>query len=167
MHDTQSSIFRSAFTEMSVSKLESLPNEILADIIEKYINGIDVLLNRRFDALIIRLQGLRFNFLRCRKDEFNMCMGLLPAYTDQIEELAIGNEDAPGQIHVFLSFFPSFTSFTSFKRLRTLYFHINCKAMDSSVIEHCDDVITQHEYSIFGSVRSTLWTSTFTFFISK
>jgi hypothetical protein len=29
---------------MSLSKLESLPNEILSDIIEKYINGVDVLI---------------------------------------------------------------------------------------------------------------------------
>jgi len=54
-------------------------------------------------------------------------MGLLPAYIDKIEELALSEQDTPGQIHAFLSFFPSFTPF---KRLRTLYFHYNGKAVD-------------------------------------
>ena len=53
---------------MPVSQLESLPNEILKDIIEKYINSVDIInafafqLNRRFDALIIQSQRLRFSF---------------------------------------------------------------------------------------------------------
>jgi hypothetical protein len=48
---------------MSLSKLESLPNEILTDIIEKYINGVDVLkalsyqLNRRFVRLFLNANG--------------------------------------------------------------------------------------------------------------
>ncbi len=46
---TKVSHYFSSFTitfleQMSLSKLESLPNEILSDIIEKYINGVDVLI---------------------------------------------------------------------------------------------------------------------------
>ncbi|CAF4750191.1 unnamed protein product, partial [Rotaria sp. Silwood1] len=73
---------------MSLSKLESCPNEILTDIIEKYIHGVDLLrafrfqLNRRFDSLIIQSQRLRFDFIQCHKDDFRLCMGLLPAYID-------------------------------------------------------------------------------------
>ena len=52
---------------MSISKLESLPNEILVQILEKYINGMDILVaflyqqNQRFDALISQCQ--RFSVL--------------------------------------------------------------------------------------------------------
>ncbi|CAF3776703.1 unnamed protein product, partial [Rotaria sp. Silwood1] len=113
---------------MSFSTLESLPNEILTDIIEKYINGIDLLrafsfqLNQRFDSLIIQCQRLRFDFIQCHQDDFRLCMGLLPAYIDKIEELAISEENTPGQVYAFLSFFPSFAVF---KRLQTLYFHFD------------------------------------------
>ena len=68
---------------MSVSKLESLPNEVLIDIFEKYINGVDILIafryqqNQRFDALISQCQRFHFNFLYCRKDYFRFCIGLL------------------------------------------------------------------------------------------
>jgi hypothetical protein len=122
---------------MSLSKLESLPNEILSDLIEKYINGMDVLmafnyqLNRRFDALITQCHQLYFNFIQCQKDDFRFCIGLLPAYVDKIEELAISEHDAPGQVHAFLSFFPSFKSF---KRLRKLYFHYNVKTVDQNMV---------------------------------
>ena len=124
---------------MSLSKLESLPNEILTDIIEKYINGVDVLvaldhqLNRRFNALILRCQRLHFDFIRCQKDDFSVCMGLLPAYIDKIEKLAISEQSTPGQVHAFLSFFPSFELF---KRLRTLYFHFDDGAVEWNIVEN-------------------------------
>ncbi|CAF1255573.1 unnamed protein product [Rotaria magnacalcarata] len=122
---------------MSVSKLESLPNEILTDILEKYINGVDLLIcfnfqqNRRFDALIRRCQRLRFNFIQCHKDDFRFCYGLLPAYIDRIEELAISEEGTPGQIYAFLSRHPTFELFT---RLRTLYFHFDYDTLDVNYI---------------------------------
>ena len=121
---------------MSLSKLESLPNEILIDIIEKYINGVDVLialsyqLNGRFNSLISQCQRLHFNFIQCHKTDFRFCMGLLPAYIDKIEELAISEEDTPGQVFAFLNFFPSFEPF---KRLRKLHIHINGEAVDSNI----------------------------------
>ncbi len=142
---TKVSHYFSSFTitfleQMSLSKLESLPNEILSDIIEKYINGVDVLtnfsyqLNQRFNGLIEQCHRLRFNFIQCQKNEFRFCMGLLPAYIDKVEELAISEQDAPGQIHAFLSFFPSFTVF---KRLRKLYIYCDCNgnSFDLDMVE--------------------------------
>ncbi|CAF4800861.1 unnamed protein product, partial [Rotaria sp. Silwood1] len=131
---------------MSVSKLESLPNEILATIIEKYINGIDLLrafsfqLNQRFDSLIIQCQRLRFDFIQCDQDDFRFCIGLLPAYIDKIEELAISEQDTPGQVYAFLSFFPSFAVF---KRLRKLYFHCNDEALDWNIVETALNSLSQ------------------------
>ncbi|CAF2877486.1 unnamed protein product, partial [Rotaria sp. Silwood2] len=131
---------------MSLSKLESLPNEILTDIIEKYINGVDFLrafsfqLNRRFDAIINQCQRLHFNFIQCQKDEFRFCMGLLPAYIDKIEELSISEQDTPGQVYAFLSFFPSFLLF---KRLRKLYFHFNDEALDWKIAERALNSLSQ------------------------
>ena len=122
---------------MSVSKLESLPNEILVDIFEKYINGMDILVaflyqqNQRFDALISQCQRFHFSFLYCRKGSFRFCISLLPAYVERIEELALSDQHTPGQIHAFLSFFPSFIVF---KRLRKLYFHYNAETIDGSVV---------------------------------
>ncbi|CAM4954362.1 unnamed protein product [Rotaria socialis] len=122
---------------MSLSKLESLPNEILCDIIEKYINGVDLLrafsyqLNQRFDAIISRSQRLRFNFIQCHKDDFRICMGLLPAYMDKIEQLAISERETPGQVQAFLSFFPSLTLF---RQLRTLYFDFDCGIVSELLI---------------------------------
>jgi hypothetical protein len=140
LHKTQSVLdgFQYFFLlKMSLSKLESLPNEILTDIIEKYINGVDVLkalsyqLNRRFDALISQCQRLHFNFIQCHKNDFRLCMDLLPAYIDKIEELAISEEHAPGQVSAFLKNFPSFAPF---ERLRTLYFHFDGDTVDSEML---------------------------------
>ena len=122
---------------MSVSKLESLPNEILAVLLEKYINGIDVInafafqLNQRFDALITQSQRLRFDFIRCHKNDFCLSMGLLPAYIDKVEQLALSERYTPGQVHAFLSFH---RSFKEFKNLRKLYFHIDGEAVESRML---------------------------------
>ena len=64
------------------------------------------------------------------KTDFCFCMGLLPAYIEKIEELAISEEDTPGQVFAFLHFFPSFAVF---KRLRTLHLHINGETADSKI----------------------------------
>ncbi|CAF1299670.1 unnamed protein product [Rotaria sordida] len=124
---------------MSLSKFESLPNEILTDIIEKYINGVDLLrafsfqLNQRFDSLIIQSQRLHFDFIQCHQDDFRFYMGLLPVYIDKIEELAISEQDTPGQVYAFLSFFQSFRLF---KQLRKLYFHFNDQTLDWKIIQN-------------------------------
>ncbi|CAF1198196.1 unnamed protein product [Rotaria sp. Silwood1] len=124
--------------QMSPSKFESLPNEILTDIIEKYVNGVDLLrafsfqLNQRFDSLIIQSQRLRFDFIQCYQDDFRFCMGLLPAYINKIEELAISEQNTPGQVYAFLSFF---RSFALFQQLRKLYFHFNDQALDWNIIQ--------------------------------
>ncbi|CAF2593568.1 unnamed protein product [Rotaria sp. Silwood2] len=118
---------------MSVSKLESLPNEILSHIFEKYMNGVDILVafvnsqNRRFDALISQCRRFYFNFFNCRKDYFDFCLDLLPTYIERIEILILSEQNTPGQIHTFLSFFPLFISF---KRLRKLYLELNSNTID-------------------------------------
>jgi hypothetical protein len=69
---------------MSLSKFESLPNEILIDFLEKHANGVDILvafteqLNSRIDGLIGQCQQFRFDFFRCRKDDFLLCVSLFP-----------------------------------------------------------------------------------------
>ncbi|UJR31506.1 hypothetical protein I4U23_018995 [Adineta vaga] len=131
---------------MSLSKLESLPNELLCDMIEKYINGIDLVmalnfqLNHRFDMLIAQSQRLRFNFTHCKKDDFRFCMGLLGAYLEKIEELTLSDEYTPGQIYGFLAFYPTFESF---KYLRRLYFRFNGDMIDESTIERALQSIRQ------------------------
>ena len=118
---------------MSVSKLESLPNEILIDLLEKYFNAVDVFIaflgeqNHRFDALIDQCQELQLDLFRCRKIDFRICMGLLPDYTHKIRRLFLSERDTPGQIHAFLSFFPSFESF---RQLETLEFHFRTESAD-------------------------------------
>jgi len=120
---------------MSISKLESLPNELLIDIFEKYINGVDILIafvylqNKRFDGIISQCQRFYFNFFNCRKDYFHFCIGLLPAYIEKIEELVLSEQNTPGQIHTFFSLFPSIIAF---KRLRKIFFHFNIKSIDYS-----------------------------------
>lgn len=125
--------------QMSVSTLESLPNEILVEIIEKYINGVDLInafafqLNRRFDALIIHSRRLRFNFTKCHKDDFRVCLGLLPAYANKIEQLALAEQFTPGQIHAFLTFYPSFGMFP---RLQQLYLQVDIQRVDRMILEN-------------------------------
>lgn len=144
---------------MSQSKLESLPNEILIDIIEKYINGIDVVvafnhqLNRRFDGLINRCQQLRFDFTQCRKDDFCVCMGLLPAYLKSIRHLALSDYRTPGQIYAFLSFYRSFTLFS---QLRSLSFHFNGLTTAPSMLHVAlDSLVTSNVHSLSIEGKNT------------
>ncbi|CAF3962876.1 unnamed protein product [Rotaria sp. Silwood1] len=131
---------------MSLSKLESLSNEILLAIIEKYINGVNLRrafsfqLNQRFNALITQYQRLHFDFIQCQKDDFRFSMSLLSAYIDKIEELALSEQGTPDQVNAFLSFFPSFESF---KQLRTLYFHFNDETVDWSIVENALNSLSQ------------------------
>ncbi|CAF1369915.1 unnamed protein product [Rotaria magnacalcarata] len=147
---------------MSRSKLESLPNEILYDIIEKYINEVDLLrafsyqLNQRFDAIFSRSQRLCFNFIQRRKDDFRICMGLLLAYMDKIEPLAISERDTPGQVEAFLSFFPSFDLF---RQLRTLYFDFDCGTR--LAVDNIDKSLLQWltKYVNCGGIKELIITS--------
>ncbi|CAF1343089.1 unnamed protein product [Rotaria sordida] len=123
---------------MSISKLESLPNEILIHIFEKYMNGIDILVafayiqNQRFNALIFQCRRFYFNFFHCRKDYFHFCLDLLPTYIERIEILILSEQNTPGQIYSFLSFFPLFSIF---KRLRKLYFELNGQNIDWLIVQ--------------------------------
>ena len=161
---------RTFFEAMSPSKLESLPNEILIEIIDKYINGVDVItalnyqLNRRFDALIAQCYRLRFNFTQCRTDDFRICMGLLPAYRDRIEELVLSEHNTPGQVHAFLSFWPSFKAF---KRLRKLYIHYDSETVQWNVVERalrslCDISISSLSIKIDNETTTHSLSSIFT-----
>jgi hypothetical protein len=121
-----------------MSKLESLPNEILVDLLEKYVNGVDIFiafaveLNKRFDALIDQCQQFHFDFESIRKDEFRLCIGLLPYYRDKIESLTLSEVDTPGQIHAFLSFFPTFDQF---KRLRQLHLNFDGNTVEKNLLK--------------------------------
>ncbi|CAF4667056.1 unnamed protein product [Rotaria sp. Silwood2] len=59
-------------------------------------------------------------------------MGLLPAYMDKIDELALSEHKTHGQIYTFLITFPKFTLFT---QLRRLYFQIDMEACDEHLIQ--------------------------------
>ena len=69
------------------------------------LNAFVFQLNRRFDALISQCQQLRFDFMKCHKDDFRLCIGFLPAYIDKIIELSLSDQNAPSQVYTFLSFF--------------------------------------------------------------
>ncbi|CAF1267273.1 unnamed protein product [Rotaria sp. Silwood1] len=118
---------------MSVTKLESLSNEILLYLIEYYINGVDLFisflnqLNNRFDALIYRSKRFYFDFTSIRKSEFNICMNILPRYHHIITSLTLSERDTPGQIHSFLC---SFRSFEQFKKLRRLHLDFDANSVD-------------------------------------
>ena len=96
---------------MLQSILESLPNEILNDVIEKYINGVDVLvalsyqLNQRFNTIIARCQRFYFNFIQCEKDNFRIYMSLLPANIGKIEILTISERNTRGQVYGLFKIF--------------------------------------------------------------
>ncbi|CAF1079010.1 unnamed protein product [Rotaria sordida] len=122
---------------MSVSKLESLPNEILVDLLEKYINAVDVFvaffnqLNSRFNALIDQCQQFHFDFTSIRKKDFQICVNRLPNYFDKIKGLTLSECDTPGQINIFLSLFPPLNKFNELRE-----FHLDF------------DVITVDKYQI-------------------
>ncbi len=127
-----------SFLSMSVSKLESLPNELLIEIFEKYLNGLDVLnifsclKNGRFNQLIHQCQHWYFDFRHCRKDSFQLCLNFpLMNFVERIEELFLSDQNTPGQTQAFLSFFPSLGPL---KRLRKLYFYINSHSADWPMI---------------------------------
>ncbi|CAF4188415.1 unnamed protein product, partial [Adineta steineri] len=108
---------------MAMSTLESLPNELLINIFEKYINGVDIIVafvnqqNQRFNGLIMQCQQYNFSFVNCRKDCFHYCINLLPNYIDKIKELVLFDHNTPGQISTFLLRFPLLNNFSKIHKL--------------------------------------------------
>ncbi|CAF4067533.1 unnamed protein product [Adineta steineri] len=108
---------------MSVSTLESLPNEILINIFENYINGVDIIIafidqqNQRFNGLIMQCRQHNFNFVNCRKDCFHYCINFLPNYIGKIKELILSDHNTPGQISTFLLRFPLLHNFRNIHKL--------------------------------------------------
>ncbi|CAF0969693.1 unnamed protein product [Adineta ricciae] len=133
---------------MTLSKLESLPNEILLDLFENYIDGIDLLtvflhqLNERFDALLSQTR-IHFNFIGCHLDTFRYSLHLLPDYANRITKLALSERDTPGQVNMFFACFPSFAPF---ERLHSLYIYcsgqgINSKSVQTAILTLVDTKI--------------------------
>ncbi|CAF1514013.1 unnamed protein product [Adineta ricciae] len=118
---------------MSKSKLESLANEILIDLLENYLNGVDILiafrnhLNYRFDTLIDECRPIRFDFESISKSNFHLCLDYISDY-ESIQSLNLSECDAPGRINAFLSVFPTFNQF---KQLRQI-----CLNVDGDTVEH-------------------------------
>lgn len=145
---------------MSVSKLESLPNEILILIFEKYLNAVDIFnsfadsQNKRFNGIINQCQRFSLNFSNCRKDHFYSCLRHLPEiYLEKIEDLILSEKNTPGQIYAFLLRFPSFIRF---KKLRKIYLDLNTKSIDWSLITK--SILSLHHtliHTIFIKVTDT------------
>jgi hypothetical protein len=94
----------------------------------------------------------------CHKNDFRLCAGLLPAYMNKIEELSLSEQNTPGQIHAFLSFFPSFASFI---RLRTLHFHVNIEAVQEAILRRALHSLSQtslHTLSIKITTAKRIYT---------
>jgi hypothetical protein len=148
---------------MSLSKLESLPNEILINMLQKYVTGVDILvaflgrLNTRFDALIAQCQRFRFDFKGVRKDDFLTCIGLLPRFIDKIRAFRLSEWYTPGEMNIFLS---SFLSFDQFKHLRVLYFHFDPDVIDYNRVKaaiHSLSNTSIHSVSIVFEDKSRSW----------
>jgi hypothetical protein len=120
-----------------MSKLESLPNEILLDLLENYINLSDVLvafnnhLNNRFDGLINQCKLFRLDLTNIRKKDFDHCIGSISTCRHKIESLFL-SECIPGQISTFLLLFPTFDQF---ERLGELYLDFNGNVIDQGLLD--------------------------------
>ena len=112
---------------MPVSKLELLPNELLLDLFEHYMNPVDVFvafanqLNARFTALVRRCRAFRLDLTTIQKKEFNRFLKSISNHCGQIESLSI-SDHLPGQIDAFQKYFPTFNQFRCLSELN-LYFH--------------------------------------------
>jgi len=133
---------------MSPSKLESLPNEILIELFEKHINGIDIIrsfrfqLNKRIDSIILGCRRFKFDFIKCYKTDFCFSMGLLPAYVDKVEQLALSEQNSPGQIHAFLAS-EYLSPFASFTGLRKLYMNIITDTVEPTILTQAFESLTK------------------------
>lgn len=149
---------------MPLSKLESLPNELLLDIFETYVNAVDIFahrlhqLNHRFDTLIRQSQQMHFDFADCRLDDFRYCLRLLPGYLYKITELVLSEYRTPGQINTFLQTFPSFGPF---RHLRSLHMCCSGRTIHSERVQHAmlSLVETQIEVLSIKMIHGAYFTS--------
>lgn len=111
---------------MSVSKLESLPNEILIDLFLNHMNPVDVFvgfghdLNNRFTALVNRCKLFYIDLTNISKKDFDHYLNSLILYSNDIKGLSL-SESLPGQMNIFLSIFPTFDQFKNLYELN-IYF---------------------------------------------
>lgn len=118
-----------------MSTFESLPNEILIELFERYMNLFDIIngfalqLNRRIDALIFRCQRFHLNFNHCRKDQFRFVRDRLTSYVDRIEDLVLDDYNIPC---ISISFFSVYPSLEPFQNLRRLYIRTKNAAFNST-----------------------------------
>lgn len=102
--------------------LESLPNEILLDLFQNYVNSIDLFvgfaqrLNARFTALVRQCRGFQLDLRQIRKRDFQQCVTSTEIFRERIESLLIG-EDLPGQMKAFFDIFPTLDRFQSLGEL--------------------------------------------------
>ena len=112
---------------MSLSKLETLPNEILIDLLTNYVDPIDVLiifganLNERFNSLVHQCKLKNIDLTNMNKKDFDNCLNRLIIYSNQIKSLSL-SEYLPNSINIFLSIFPTFDQFENLFELN-LYFN--------------------------------------------
>ena len=101
---------------MSVTKFETLPNEIFIDFFKNYVNSVDVFvvfahdLNARFTALVRQCRTFHLDLTNIRKKDFDQCMRSTTIFRKKIQSLSI-SERLPGQINAFLQVFPTFDQF--------------------------------------------------------
>ena len=135
---------------MVITTLESLPNEVLTLLFEKYINGIDIIhafigqQNFRFDDIIRGCQRISFDFIHCSKEQFDTCVVRLRSLhlLDKIEVLYLSDDRATGQVQRFLSYY--FPIGFEFTRLRKLDISVN------------DELTFQRIRALRGSLIETL-----------
>ena len=107
---------------MSVSNFESLPNEVLLHLFENHLNLTDIFiifahdLNRRFTSLVHQCQRFRLDLTNIRKQDFYNCLRSTLMFRRKIQSLSISNR-LPGQMNMFLTYFPTFDRFQSLTKL--------------------------------------------------
>lgn len=122
---------------MSVSKLESLPNEILIDLLENYLDSVDILvafvdgLNARFTSLVYQCQIFHLNLTNIRKENFDSCMRNTKIFRKKIQSLVISDR-LPGQVNFFLTYFPTFNRFECLTTLNFIFIELSKNISDFS-----------------------------------
>lgn len=145
---------------MSLSTLESLPNEILIKILDKYVDGKDVLvnfhgqLNTRFDAIIGQCRRFHFNFQDIRKDDFLTCINRLSQYADRIQALSLSECYTPNATNVFLSIF---SSFDQFRNLRTLYICFDAYITDYDTVSAVVQSLSNTSIHSLSIILQNVW----------
>jgi hypothetical protein len=139
--------------------LELLPNEILLDLFD-YFNGTDLLrafygLNSRFNFLLYKQFRLYcLDFSSVSKRDFDMiCQQHLPFIADQVIAFRFSDmRETPEQIHLFLSYIPSFKPFT---RLHSLTLH-RCDSYQTLVkfLDECHNLSSLTHLYIYSCLLS-------------